>query len=348
MTYVPSGSKAALMSSKRQLATVIDLNKCMGCQTCTVACKNLWTMRDGTKHMRWMNVTTYPGKGYPRDYEQKGGGYNNGRPQQGTLPDMTDCGDHWTLNQEEVFYQGKGQSVHLKPTDSFGKDPDWGYNWDEDEGGGQWPSPYFFYLPRNCNHCSNPPCVAACPRNAVYKREEDGIVLIDQERCDGHRYCVAACPYKAIYFNPVSEKSEKCHLCYPRIEQGIANACNRQCVGRTRALGFLDDQDSQVYQLVKKWKVALPLHPEYGTEPNVYYVPPLSPRGFNESGKITNAMRIPIEMLEGLFGPEVRSALATIVAERKKKIEGKGSELMDILISRVWSDRFAQFTKEPV
>ena len=71
-----TSSKQNLKASARQLATVIDLNKCMGCQSCTVACKNLWTQRPGTEHMRWANVGTYPGRGYPRDWQSKGGGYD--------------------------------------------------------------------------------------------------------------------------------------------------------------------------------------------------------------------------------------------------------------------------------
>ncbi len=65
-------TKAELRESKRQLAAVIDLGKCMGCQTCVVACKSLWTQRPGTEHMRWMSVATCPGRGYPRDFEKKG------------------------------------------------------------------------------------------------------------------------------------------------------------------------------------------------------------------------------------------------------------------------------------
>ncbi len=348
MTFSTTGSKEQLAQSKRQLATVMDLNKCLGCQTCVVACKNLWTKRDGTEHMRWMNVSTYPGKGYPRDYEKKGGGFKDGKPHAGVLPTMVDSGDNFQFNYHETFYEGKGQSAHIHPTDSSGKEPEWGYNWDEDEGGGEWPNPYFFYFPRNCNHCSNPACLSACPTKAIYKREEDGIVLIDQERCKGHRHCVEACPYKAIYFNPVSEMSEKCILCYPRVEKGIAPACNRQCVGRVRAFGYLDDQESQVYQLVKKWKVAIPLHPEYGTEPNVYYVPPMGSRAFGADGEITDDTRIPIEQLEGLFGPDVQRSLNILIAEREKSRDGQHSELMDILISRVWKDRFGGFTEDPV
>jgi len=348
MAFIPTGSKKDLRRSDRQVATVIDLNKCVGCQLCVVGCKNLWTKRPGTEHMRWMNVTTYPGKGYPRDYEKKGGGFRDGKANPGELTTMIDCGDNLSFNQKEVFFSGKGNSVHLKPTDFKGRDASWGYNWDEDVGGGQWPNPYFFYLPRKCNHCNKPACLEACPRNAIYKREEDGIVLIDQERCAGHRHCVEACPYKAIYFNPVSEQSEKCIMCYPRVEKGIPNACNRMCTGRTRAFGYRDDKEGQVYKLVNKWKVAIPLHPEYGTSPNVFYVPPLGARANAPDGSITDDSRIPIKELEFMFGPAVNHSLKTQREEREKVRLGGKSELIDILISKNWHDRFGGFDEAPV
>ena len=77
-----------------------------------------------------------------------------------------------------------------------------------------------FYLPRICEHCLNPSCVASCPSGAMYKREEDGIVLVDQDRCRGWRFCVSGCPYKKVYFNHRTGKAEKCTLCFPRIEVG--------------------------------------------------------------------------------------------------------------------------------
>jgi len=348
MVYAPNGTKDDLRKSKRQVSTVIDLNKCSGCQLCVVGCKNLWTKRPGTEHMRWANVTTQPGAGYPRDWENCGGGFANGEPQPGKLPTHSDCGDYFQFNQKEVVFSGKGNSVHFKPTDAKGNDPTWGYNWDEDIGAGKWPNPFFYYMAKKCNHCSNPACLAACPRNAIYKREADGIVVIDQERCDGHRHCIEACPYKAIYFNPVSQKSEKCIMCYPRVEKQIAPACDRMCSGRTRAFGFLDDKNSQVHKLVYTWKVALPLRPDFGTSPNVFYVPPLGARGFAEDGSISDQTRIPIEYLEQLFGPEVRTALETIKTEREHMRAGKKSELMDILITKVWKDRFAEFTRDPL
>ncbi len=349
MAYVAGGSKGELRKAKRQLATVIDLNKCLGCQTCVVACKNLWTKRPGTEYMRWMNVTTYPGKGYPREYEKKGGGFVKGEARPGKLPTLVDSGDDFQFNHREVYYEGKGQTVHLHPVSkATGEAPEWGYNWDEDQGGGRWPNPFFFYLARMCNHCTNPACLAACPTNAIYKREQDGIVLVDQERCKGHRHCVEACPYKAVYFNVESQTSEKCILCFPRVEKGIAPACNRQCPGRIRSFGYLDDPKSQVHQLVRKWKVALPLHAEYGTQPNIYYVPPLGARGFGPDGEATDKSRIPLETLEGLFGPGVKRVLGVLREEREKARSGKGSELMDILISKKWSDRFGGFTQEPL
>jgi DMSO reductase family type II enzyme iron-sulfur subunit len=341
-------SKAELKSSKRQLATVIDLNKCMGCQTCTVACKSIWTSREGTEHMRWANVATYPGRGYPRDWQEKGGGYDEaGDPRPGILTNMIECGDNFQFNHDAVFHSHNGQKERLRPMTSDGQVPQWGYNWDEDQASGEWPNAYFFYMPRKCNHCTDAPCIDACSRNAISKRE-DGIVLIDQERCEGHRHCVAACPYKMVYFNPVSQKSEKCIECFPRVDQGIAPACNRQCVGRTRAYGFLDDEGSQVHKLVMKWRVALPLHPEYGTKPNVYYVPPISALGYHEDGRLSDKSRMPREVLEHYFGSDVNRALDTILAERARRQAGEASELMDLLISRNWKDRFSSFTNEPV
>jgi len=343
-----ASSERAATGSTRQLATVIDLSKCMGCQACTVACKNLWTQRPGTEHMRWASVATCPGRGYPRDWEQKGGGFDaHGELRPGTAPTLADCGDHFQFNHQEIFSAGNAQRRKLEPRSAGGEIPRWGYNWDEDQGKGEWPNPYFFYMPRKCNHCTHPACVEACSRKAILKRK-DGIVVIDQERCRGYRFCIEACPYSMIYFNPVTQKSEKCIDCFPRVEQGIAPACNRQCVGRTRAYGYLDDPESQVYKLVRKWRVALPLHPEFGTEPNVYYVPPMSPLAYDADGRLTEAGRLPIEVLEGYFGPDVRRALDTLVAERARRKRGEPSELMDLLISRRWKDRFAEFTHDPV
>lgn len=329
---------------KRQIAMVIDLNKCIGCQTCSIACKTLWTREKGMEYMWWNTVNTMPGLGTPKGWEKMGGGFKNGVPQPGKLPSVADFGEAWEFNYEEVLYAGKGQDAYLHPK----MNSQWGMNWDEDEGGGEWPNSYFFYLPRICNHCSNPACLQACPRKAIYKRIEDGIVLIDEERCKGYRYCMEACPYKKIYFNHEKKVSQKCIFCYPRIEKGEATACARQCPGRLRFIGFLDDKNSAVYKLVKKFEVALPLHPEFETEPNVYYIPPLSAPKLDSEFRITKEPRIPLKYLEELFGKKVSRSLDMLISEREKKRKTGKSELMDTLIGFRWPRDFFHIPQGPV
>jgi nitrate reductase beta subunit len=104
---------------------------------------------------------------------------------------------------------------------------------------GHFENTFMMYLPRLCEHCLNPTCVASCPSGAIYKREEDGIVLIDQDKCRGWRMCISGCPYKKIYYNWQSGKSEKCTFCYPRIEAGQPTVCSETCVGRIRYLGVV-------------------------------------------------------------------------------------------------------------
>ncbi|MNJ48974.1 Respiratory nitrate reductase 2 beta chain [compost metagenome] len=98
---------------------------------------------------------------------------------------------------------------------------------------------FMMYLPRLCEHCLNPSCVASCPSGAMYKRDEDGIVLVDQEACRGWRYCMTGCPYKKVYFNWQTNKAEKCTFCFPRIEAGLPTVCSETCTGRIRYLGVL-------------------------------------------------------------------------------------------------------------
>jgi len=333
-----------MAEAKRQLAMVMDLNKCLGCQTCTIACKTLWTDKEGMEYMWWNLVATFPGQGSPRDWQNMGGGFAEGLPRPGQHPTQEEFGEAWDFNYEDVFYGDKGTSEHLRPQGQA----TYSFNWEEDQGAGEYPNSYYFYLPTICNHCTRPACVAACPRQAIYKREEDGIVVIDEERCNGYRFCLEACPYKKIYFNFATKISQKCVFCFPRLEKNVANACARQCPGRMRWVGFLDDEEGPVYKLVKKWKVALPLHPEYGTGANVYYVPPLAPPCFDENGEIdeTNP-RIPLDYLRYLFGPDVDRALTTLKDEMAKKRRGEESELMDILIAVKWGDMFKPFDRDP-
>ncbi|HHD73248.1 MAG TPA: respiratory nitrate reductase subunit beta [Epsilonproteobacteria bacterium] len=325
----------------------------IGCQACTVACKTQWTNRNGREYMYWNNVETYPGDGYPKKWMELGGGFDAaGDLKEGIIPAIeTDYGVPWDYNYDSLAEAnllgpdetGYGKQGAEEPGLHPDREPTWGPNWDEDEGAGAFPADnYFFYLPRICNHCTNPSCLSACPRDAIFKRDEDGVVLVDLDRCQGYRYCIAGCPYKKIYFNPKLSKSEKCILCFPRIEQGLPPACAQQCAGRTRFVGFLDDEEGQVHQLVEKYKVALPLRSDYGTVPNVYYVPPIEgPVKYDANGKIiTESQRIPAEELEMLFGKEVHVAINTLRAEKEKRKRTGESALMDLLIAYQHADMF--------
>src|SRR5665647_864503 len=134
----------------------------------------------------------------------------------------------------------------------------WSANWDDDLGGGpellvndpilrkvsdkvklEFEQTFMFYLPRICEHCLNPSCAASCPSGAIYKRSEDGIVLVDQDACRGWRKCITGCPYKKVYFNHKTGKAEKCTFCYPRIEVGLPTVCSETCVGRLRYIGLV-------------------------------------------------------------------------------------------------------------
>lgn len=394
------------MKIKSQVAMVMHLDKCIGCHTCSVTCKNTWTNRPGTEYMYFNNVETRPGPGYPKRWEDRDrfkGGWEmkNGRlklkaggPIQKLAnifynPDMATIDDYfepWTHDFARLHFAPRTKNLPVarpksKITGKFIDKPEWGPNWDDDLAGGseivpmdpnidkmkqehvamEYEKTFMMYLPRICEHCLNPSCVASCPSGALYKRDEDGVVLVDQEECRGWRFYMSGCPYHKVYYNWNSHKAEKCNFCYPRTEAGLPTICSETCVGRIRYIGVVlydadkvkeaasveDPQDlyqaqldcfcdpfdeeviakakeegitdawieaaqqSPVYKMAIKWKIALPLHPEYRTMPMVWYVPPLSPimshitneNQLSADGYIpaVDDMRIPLEYLASIL-----------------------------------------------
>ncbi|QDI92144.1 nitrate reductase subunit beta [Salicibibacter halophilus] len=393
------------MRIKAQVAMVMHLDKCIGCHTCSVTCKNTWTNRPGAEYMWFNNVETRPGPGYPKQWEDtkrfKGGWFlKNGKlslraggpmskltkifynPNMATMEDYY---EPWTYDYDHLIHSPKKKHLPVAQpksmiTGQYMDKPEWGPNWDDDLAGGsesvlmdptvqklqehismEYEKTFMMYLPRICEHCLNPSCVASCPSGALYKRDEDGIVLVDHDSCRGWRFCMNGCPYHKVYYNWNTHKAEKCNFCYPRTEAGLPTICSETCVGRIRYIGvvlydadkvkdaasvedpqdlyeaqlgvFCDPfdpevieearkagineewiksaQDSPVYKMAMKWKIALPLHPEYRTLPMVWYVPPLSPimnhitnsEELQTDGYIpaVDQMRIPVEYLASIL-----------------------------------------------
>jgi tetrathionate reductase subunit B len=120
------------------------------------------------------------------------------------------------------------------------------------------------YMLDTCQHCDDAPCISACRSEAVYKRE-DGIVIIDPEKCTGNRSCIAACPYKAVYFNSDLNISQKCTMCAHLLDDGWKEPrCVDACP--TGALRF--GEESELKELIAE---AETLHPEFSTRPRVFY-----------------------------------------------------------------------------
>ena len=275
------------MKVRAQIGMVLNLDKCIGCHTCSVTCKNVWTSRPGMEYAWFNNVETKPGIGYPKEWENQGkwnGGWVRNadgsiQPRQGNkwqllmkifsnpnLPQIDDYYEPFTYDYEHLQTAPEMKAVPTaRPrsliTGQRMEKIEWGPNWEEILGGefakrgkdanladfdrvqkemvGQFENTFMMYLPRLCEHCLNPACVASCPSGSIYKREEDGIVLVDQDKCRGWRMCVSGCPYKKIYFNWKSGKAEKCTFCFPRIEAGQPTVCSETCVGRIRYLGVV-------------------------------------------------------------------------------------------------------------
>ncbi|MCI0437964.1 MAG: nitrate oxidoreductase subunit beta [Chloroflexi bacterium] len=325
---------------ERQWAFVFNINRCIACQTCTYACKSTWTFSKGQEYMWWNNVETKPYGGYPRFWDAKilsilNDAHEKAGKQAKWDPSTRDDrdGPYGTYEGLTIFEAAEVETpqqevaIGYEPADAEWAAP----NIYEDTAAGavskqgdttlepvELPEhkTWFFYLQRVCNHCSYPACLAACPRQAIYKRKEDGIVLIDQERCRGYRKCVMACPYKKSMYRPTTRVSEKCVGCYPRIEgndplfpgEPMEPRCMAVCPGKIRIQGLVkldpdgnwaEDRQHPIYYLVKVAKVALPLYPQFGLEPNGYYIPPRwAPRPY----------------LRQMFGPGVDEAIEKYTA----------------------------------
>jgi nitrate reductase / nitrite oxidoreductase, beta subunit len=315
---------------RTQFAFVFNINRCIACQTCTMACRSTWTFSRGQEHMWWNNVETKPYGGYPRYWDVKLLNLLKPHQPRGPLWSSASPGrkaPYGRFDGRTVFEAAQGYAGPDGPKRALGYMPaedEWaGPNMFEDHARNSGPAlegarlpehkVWFFYLARLCNHCTYPACLAACPRQAIYKRPEDGVVLVDQSRCNGYQRCVEACPYKKVMYRPTTGTSEKCVACYPRLEgkdpvtspngEPAETRCMTSCPGKIRLQGLVKiddngdwaaDPSNPIYYLVRERRVALPLYPQFGTEPNGFYIPP---------------RWVPKPYLEQMFGPGVANAV---------------------------------------
>jgi len=227
--------------SKKKLGLVIDLDTCVGCHACAVGCKQ-WNSG---------GVAGPVTDEQPYGKDPTGVWFNRVHSYELAAIDGSSCGTASTPDP------------HPNPSP---------------EGRGAQPA-MTLHFPRSCLHCETPACVTVCPTGASYKRAEDGIVLVDEDKCIGCKLCSWACPYGAREYSEVEGVMKKCTLCVDRIyneqlpEAEREPACVQVCPTRARHFGDLGDPESKVSKLVAE-RGGVALMPDLGYAPVNRYLPP--------------------------------------------------------------------------
>ncbi|WP_297440905.1 4Fe-4S dicluster domain-containing protein [Sulfurimonas sp.] len=128
------------------------------------------------------------------------------------------------------------------------------------------------FLQMQCQECEDAPCLKACPHEAIY-RDSNGIVRLHKNLCDLTMACMYACPYEARYVDEKNHVTDKCIFCADtRLSRGeITTACQITCPAKLRYFGDLDDETSEISQVLSKRKY-FTLKPELGTKPKLFYL----------------------------------------------------------------------------
>ena len=254
--------------TSRKLGLVIDLDTCVGCHACAVACKE-WN--DGGQFGPLIDENPY-------GREPFGVWFNRVHTYE-----VTGIGSRESGIGREADRRGERAAARPAVEDSDTR---------EKAGSARFPIPeppfpaMTVHFPRSCLHCETPDCVTVCPTGASYKRAEDGIVLVDEDKCIGCKLCSWACPYGAREYSEVRGTMQKCTLCVDRIynetfdEADRQPACVMACPTRARHFGDLGDADSAVSKLVAD-RGGYDLMPEFGYKPVNKYLPPRPRRDGN-------------------------------------------------------------------
>ena len=250
--------------SKKKLGLVIDLDTCVGCHACAVSCKE-WNAGGFAAPLT---------DEQPYGRAPAGVWFNRVHSYELAATDFTtpafDPGAHDALGlgsprDQSGANHGSGTNAPCAGTSTLAQEA---------------AQPAMtLHFPRSCLHCEQPACVTVCPTGASYKRAEDGIVLVDEDKCIGCKLCSWACPYGAREYSHVEGVMKKCTLCIDRIynehldESERQPACVQACPTRARHFGDLADPDSNVSRLVAE-RGGVDLMPELGYRPTNQYLPP--------------------------------------------------------------------------
>lgn len=244
--------------SKKKLGLVIDLDTCVGCHACAVSCK------------QWNAGAAGPDVD-PYGDAPSGTWFNRVHSYEVAPQSLLPAGEGARRADEgKMSGCASGTSGETQPAMTL-------------------------HFPRSCLHCETPACVTVCPTGASFKRAEDGIVLVDDDKCIGCKLCSWACPYGAREYSETTGTMKKCTLCVDRIndprlpEADRKPACVQACPTGARHFGDLGDPDSAVSKLVAE-RGGVALMPELGYAPVNRYLPP-RPRRAGEASDTPASMQ---------------------------------------------------------
>ncbi|WP_067582025.1 DMSO/selenate family reductase complex B subunit [Endozoicomonas ascidiicola] len=164
-----------------------------------------------------------------------------------------------------------------------------GGDWEQNKDGTWEHNVFSYYTSLSCNHCDSPACVKACPTGAMHKREQDGLVAVDQDRCIGCQYCSMACPYGALQYDAEKKVMSKCHGCYERVAEGSKPVCVDACPLRALDFGPIDELRAKYGS-----EASIAPLPDAGmTSPNLVIKPNVhsKPSG-DKSGSVQNSREV--------------------------------------------------------
>ena len=333
----------------RQMAMVFDLNKCIGCQTCSVACKVLWTNDEGKRDMWWCSVNTQPGRGTPRDYEQMGGGYDADgklRPRSSSPVRRTSAAPPSSTGTTSTPPATAPAHVHLQPKTGA---PTWAMNWDEDEGAGEYPERVLLLHAAHLQLLLEAELRRGLPqrRDVQARRLRRGAAR--RRQVPGRAAVRPRLPVQEDLLRRGEQHQPALHRLLPA-PRARRRAGLRAAVPGTRGVRRLPrrsgGRDPHARRALQGGAAAASrVEHASPTSSTCRRCPPSACAPTAPSTSRNAASRS--SYLESLFGAGAGAALHTLEAEMAKRKRGQPSELMDTLIAHNWKSLLGPFDRDP-